>query len=147
MPSLRACLLRRAALRSLRPVCFCKYNSSIRSICTQTLQAHGYRVVTATNGAQAVSVCAQNLAGVQLLITDMSMPIMGGQATIRAIRTLLPRLPVIAASGSDSLAESSRQRELDVQAFLRKPYSADDLLKTVHEVLQGTPTESGEPGV
>ncbi|NBV25403.1 MAG: PAS domain S-box protein [Proteobacteria bacterium] len=107
----------------------------IRNIATQTLEAFGYRVVTASDGAQAVVVCAQHLAGLQLLITDMSMPIMDGKMTIRAIHILLPRLPVIVASGSESAADSPLLKELDVQAFLAKPYSADNLIRTVHEVL------------
>lgn len=111
--------------------------AAIRSIAKQTLEAFGYRVVTANDGAQAVGVCAQNLAGLQLLITDLEMPIMDGKATIRAIRTILPRLPVIVASGSGSLSDAPLQKELDVQAFLRKPFSADDLVRTVNESLQG----------
>ncbi len=110
--------------------------AAIRSIATQTLQAYGYRVLTANDGAQAVGVCAQNMADLQLLITDIAMPIMGGKETIRAVHTILPRLPIIAVSGSDSVADALA-RELDVQAFLRKPFSADDLVRTVHEVLEG----------
>lgn len=91
--------------------------------------------MTAYNGAHAVGVCAQNLAGLQLLLTDMDLPIMDGPAVIRAIRVLAPRLKVIAGSGSGTLADSPGLKELDVQAFLRKPYSADDLIRTVHEVL------------
>ncbi len=112
--------------------------AAIRSIAQQTLQAFGYRVLTASDGAQALGVCAQNLTELRLLLTDMAMPIMDGKATIRAIRSVLPRVPVVIASGSDSLSEATKLKGLDVQAFLHKPYSADDLIRTVHEVLQGT---------
>jgi signal transduction histidine kinase len=108
----------------------------VRSIAAQTLEAYGYRVVTAYDGAQAVGVCAKHLADLQLLITDMAMPIMDGPATIRAVRTLLPRLKVMAASGSDVLSRSIALQELEVQGFLHKPYSADELIRTVHDVLQ-----------
>ncbi|MFA6545008.1 MAG: PAS domain S-box protein, partial [Limisphaerales bacterium] len=110
--------------------------ASIRSIATQTLEAYGYRVVTANDGAQAVGVCAQHLTSLQLLITDMDMPFMDGKKTIRAIRTLLPRLPVIASSGSDAESNPAVLKELDVQAFLRKPFSTDDLIRMVHETLR-----------
>lgn len=109
----------------------------IRSIATQTLEAYGYRAVTASDGAQAVGLCAKHLAELQLLLTDIAMPIMDGPATIRAVRTLLPRLPVIVASGSDSATDSPVLKELAVQTFLHKPYSADELLRTVHDVLKG----------
>ncbi|MFA6546655.1 MAG: ATP-binding protein, partial [Limisphaerales bacterium] len=115
--------------------------AAIRSIATQTLEAYGYRVVTAKDGAEAVGLCAQNLAGLHLLITDMDMPIMDGPAAIRAVRVLAPRVKVVAVSGSGSLAGSPLLKELNVQTFLHKPFSADDLVRTVHEALHGAPTE------
>ncbi len=69
----------------------------------------------------------------------MDMPVMNGKAAI-AIRSILPGLKVIAASGSDALSASTVREELGVQAFLHKPFSADNLLQMVPRVLRGKET-------
>ena len=112
--------------------------ASVLRIAEQTLLAFGYRVVLANDGTQAIGVAAQNRDTLKLLLTDMAMPFMDGRATTRAIRHLLPRLPVIVASGSDEFTDAKRRKELNIQAFLAKPYSAETLLRTVHEVLHRT---------
>ncbi len=109
--------------------------AAIRGIAAETLEAFGYRAVTAGDGAQAVGVCAQHLAELQVVFTDMAMPIMDGQAAIRAIRVLQPKLKIIATSGADELFDSPLLKELEVQAFLHKPYGADALVRAVHDVL------------
>ncbi len=109
--------------------------AAIRGIAAETLEAFGYRAVTAGDGAQAVGVCAQNLAELQVVFTDMAMPIMDGPAAIRAIRVLSPKLKIIATSGADEMFDSPLLKELEVQAFLHKPYGADALVRAVHDVL------------
>ncbi len=107
--------------------------AAIRSILALTLQTCGYRVMVAADGPQAVVLCAKNPIPTQLLITDIDMPIMDGPATILAIRALVPQVKVIATSGTRSLAADIGT--FAAQAFLPKPYSADELLRTVHAVL------------
>ncbi len=65
---------------------------------------------------------------------DMMMPVMDGQASIRAIRKINPQVKIIVVSG---LAEKDRLKNVTeyTNAFLPKPYTAERLLKTVHEVL------------
>ncbi len=110
--------------------------AAIRSVATQTLQMFGYKVLGAADGAQAVAICAQHLEDLRLVITDMSMPIMDGPATVRAVRSLLPKVRVIAASGSEMQPAGGELDTIGAQAVLRKPFSADALARTVHEVLQ-----------
>jgi PAS domain S-box-containing protein len=111
--------------------------ASIRNIAAQALQMFGYRVVTASDGAEAVAVCAGQKDEIQLMVTDLDMPIMDGRAAIRAIQALVPGLPIIAASGIGSKDFMSDPEEPRVQAVLPKPYHADKLLRTVYSVLQG----------
>ncbi len=111
--------------------------AAVRNIATQTLEMFGYQVVAATDGAQAVAVAAQHLGDLQLIVMDIAMPIMDGPTAIRAIRTIVPRMKFIVVSGMDSPAKTITPEELGAEAFLRKPYSADDLLHTVHQVLRG----------
>jgi two-component system, cell cycle sensor histidine kinase and response regulator CckA len=62
----------------------------------------------------------------------MAMPYLDGAATIRALRKISPTLPIIAASGLPAAARN----ELDINAFLAKPYTAEKLLKTLSSILQ-----------
>lgn len=109
--------------------------ASVREITTATLQAYGYRVITASNGAEAIALFAQNRAQIKVILTDMMMPIMDGPATIRAIRSIDPDIKIVATSGlmeRDKLAELAGS---EVQAFLSKPYTAEVLLKSLQKVL------------
>jgi two-component system cell cycle sensor histidine kinase/response regulator CckA len=100
-----------------------------------TLEMHGYRVLTANDGAEALAVLMENRAELQLVLTDMSMPVMDGAATIRALRKIEPRLLIIAATGLTGGGQSGVVQAGGVQAFLRKPYTAEKLLTILQEVL------------
>jgi CheY-like chemotaxis protein len=99
----------------------------------RNLEAHGYKVLTAQNGLEALYVFERNGGQVEVLLTDMMMPGMDGAATIKALKKLKPKLRVIAASGLADVAESAAG---DYQAFLPKPFRVDKLLHVVHDVLQ-----------
>jgi len=110
--------------------------NAIREIARETLNTFGYRVVVASDGAEAMAVFAAHKNEVKLVITDMMMPYMDGPATIRALRRLAPKAPIIATSGlkaEDKLADAA---QLGVRTFLPKPYTAEKLLKTVAAVLK-----------
>jgi len=74
----------------------------IRSVTRQTLETHGYRVLTAADGAEGIALFAQQPAQIAAVITDMMMPVMDGPATIHAMLHLKPRARIIAASGLNS---------------------------------------------
>lgn len=94
---------------------------------------HGYRVLTANDGTEAVALFAQHKDDINLVMTDMVMPYLDGPATITAIRRLNPDVPIIAASG---MSESEKLAEEFTQAtFLQKPFTTERLLATVDAVL------------
>lgn len=109
---------------------------AILEVTRETLEAGGYRVLTAGGGAEAVDLYAQHGRDVAAVITDLSMPGMSGYATIRALRTLDPQVRVITTSG---LGEEGVAPPLveGVRAFLRKPASAARMLATLRAVLDG----------
>ena len=111
--------------------------ASILAITGQTLQAYGYRILTATDGANAVAVYAKHENEIAVVLTDMMMPIMDGPATIHALRRINPAVKIIAASGlnaKDDVAKTSGGRD-GVRHFLMKPYTAATLLKTMRTIL------------
>jgi two-component system, cell cycle sensor histidine kinase and response regulator CckA len=108
--------------------------ASIRELARATLTAQGYRVQTAREGTEAVALYARLRTEVQLVLTDMMMPVMDGPATIRALRQLAPDVRILATSG---LAVAPAVGQAD--AFLPKPFAAHDLLAAVRQVLDRQP--------
>ncbi|HEX3033690.1 MAG TPA: ATP-binding protein, partial [Thermodesulfobacteriota bacterium] len=110
--------------------------ASIRETAKATLKTYGYRVITASDGAEAVALYTHNKEDIKLVIIDMMMPIMDGPTTIRTLRDINPQIRIIAVSG---LAEKDKLIEVgkaEVQhAFIPKPYTAEVLLKTVQSFL------------
>jgi CheY-like chemotaxis protein len=106
---------------------------AMRRITKLTLELYNYRVVTATNGVEALSCYAQQSKEIQVVLLDMMMPIMDGTATIHALEAINPRVRVIAASGIIDRAKQASSSSV-VRAILGKPYTAETLLTTLHEV-------------
>lgn len=100
-----------------------------------TLEVFGYRVLLAGDGTEALAVYAENKEAVQVVITDMMMPFMDGVATIRALRRMSPDVKVISTSGWSDNAKIADIASAGVQKFLPKPYTAEQLLKALAEVL------------
>ena len=108
---------------------------NIREITGATLEKFGYRVLTATDGTDALAAFTERRAEIALVLTDMMMPFMDGAATIRALRKLDPALKIIAASGLNTNGQSADMQTLNVNAFLAKPYTTEKLLNTIAELL------------
>ncbi|MGB8169624.1 MAG: PAS domain S-box protein, partial [Chthoniobacteraceae bacterium] len=109
--------------------------AAVRLITHQTLEAFGYRVIAAGDGAEAVALFAARRAEIAVVLTDMVMPVMDGPATVQMLRTLKPGLRVIGTSGYSSEAQVAVAASLGVKHFLAKPYTADKLLQTLREIL------------
>jgi CheY-like chemotaxis protein len=109
--------------------------ASILSITTQTLRAFGYKVLTATDGADAVGVYAQHKGEIDVVLTDMMMPVMNGSAAIHALMRLNPSVKIIAMSGLYDNEHRAKASGAGVEHFLDKPYTAGTLLKSLRTVL------------
>jgi PAS domain S-box-containing protein len=109
--------------------------SCVRDIARQTLEAFGYRVVTAADGAEAIAEYAQRGSQIALVVTDMLMPIMDGPATVRALTRMNPQVRMIGVSGLDMGNAVARAADAGLRHFLPKPYTAASLLRLVRDVL------------
>jgi len=112
--------------------------TSILTITSQTLHAFGYRVIKASDGAEAVAIYAQHRNEIAVVLTDMMMPVMDGPATIHALLKINPNLKIIAASGLNANGSVAKAVNAGVRHFLSKPYTADTLLKTLRTILNET---------
>jgi PAS domain S-box-containing protein len=110
---------------------------SIREITRGTLETFGYRVLTASDGTEALAVYADKKNEIAAVLTDMVMPFMDGPATIRALQRMNPNVRIIAASGLGTGQHAGEGALEDVAVFLSKPYTAEKLLRTLAQVLRG----------
>ncbi len=108
----------------------------VRNITKQNLEANGYRVLTAQDGSEGVSIYAQHRDEIRLVLTDIMMPRIDGMALAKAVRAMNPGARIIGGSGMAAMAEAAEKAGVSFQALLAKPYTAANLVKTVTEVLQ-----------
>jgi PAS domain S-box-containing protein len=108
---------------------------AIRDVGQKTLEHFGYRVLTATNGAEAVSIYRQQQSEIDAVIIDMAMPVMDGNAAIAALKMIQPKVKIISASGLETESTTNAAEEADRRVFISKPYTAEILLQTLHKVL------------
>lgn len=108
--------------------------TAIREITKLSLETYNYRVLTASDGVEALAIYAQYQKEIDLVLLDMMMPAMDGSLTIRTLQKINPSIKIIAISGlisNEKVAESSGN---GVKAFLSKPCTAKELLKAIHSV-------------
>jgi two-component system cell cycle sensor histidine kinase/response regulator CckA len=70
----------------------------------------------------------------------MTMPVMDGSSTIRALMRINPAVKIVAASGLNANGDSAKLSELGVRHFLVKPYTAEILLTVLNQVLMLNPS-------
>ena len=108
---------------------------ALRAFARRALEKHGYRVLTAANGLDALDVLSAEGRSVALVVSDMVMPRMGGPQLERAMRERGHVAPVLFTSGyAARTADEQRLRDGGVP-FLAKPWTVADLLRAVREVL------------
>jgi PAS domain S-box-containing protein len=105
----------------------------IRKLLQQNLEAHGYRVLTARDGNEAIAVYSQHAQEIALVVTDMMMPGLDGRATITALAMINPQVRIVAVSGLTTCLDV--ELESVVKARLGKPFSIDKLLETVDQTV------------
>jgi two-component system, cell cycle sensor histidine kinase and response regulator CckA len=109
----------------------------VRRLAERNLASAGYTVLTAADGVEAIRVLAVHPGSVELVVTDVIMPTMGGRELAGRVAGARPGTRVLFTSGypGDILTD---QGTLPPGApFIGKPYTADELIATVREVLAG----------
>jgi CheY-like chemotaxis protein len=107
----------------------------ILNLAQQVLRRFGYRVLLARNGVEAVSLYMHRQREIDLVITDMIMPVMDGPTTISALRAINPGVKIIGSSGLVSEGGEAKARQAGLRHFIPKPYTAGTMLNTLREVL------------
>ena len=100
------------------------------------LETHGYKVITSSDGVEALAVYAQHREAIKAVLTDIMMPVMDGAAMMRVLKKLEPNIKVIATSGIDQDAKFDELKALGMKAFIAKPYTADKILTVLRDVIE-----------
>ncbi len=111
----------------------------VRTVTERGLTRHGYKVMSASNGEDALELLASG-EPVDLLISDVVMPLMDGPTMVRAARKDWPDLPILFMSG---YAEEQLRKSIDIDnvAFLPKPFSMIELAEAVRTALATAPAK------
>lgn len=109
--------------------------SAIRETTKTSLETYNYKVLTASDGIEAIALYVQHRTQISLVLIDLMMPLMDGLTTIRTLQKLNPQVKIIATSGLTSNAQVAATARFGVKTFLSKPYTTGELLKSIHQLL------------
>ena len=109
--------------------------AAVRATARRHLERHGYTVLEARHGADALLVWRDHQARIDLVLTDLRMPEMGGRALVAQLRVDAPDLPVVYMSGYPD--QGSVLSDGAHEAFLEKPFSGATLLAAVGAAWSG----------
>jgi signal transduction histidine kinase/ActR/RegA family two-component response regulator len=95
----------------------------------------GYRVTAVHSANEALTAFGQQPGGIDLVITDLTMPGMNGIDLTNALHGVRPELPIILASGFGGARTAHFARGPGLRAVLQKPFAAEALARSVHQLL------------
>lgn len=108
----------------------------VRRVGEKALERHGYRVRLASDGEKALELFRENHREIDLVVLDMTMPVLNGEETLRRMRLISEKVPVIVCSGYNEVEVIRRFTNQKMAAFLQKPYTASKLAEKVKQVLE-----------
>jgi two-component system cell cycle sensor histidine kinase/response regulator CckA len=109
----------------------------VRRLVAEILESNGYSVLQAGDGPSALELLRRHTGPLDLLVTDVVMPGMSGPDVAGAVAAMRPGAQVLYISGyTDASVGHHGMLEPGI-AFLQKPFNADELTRTVREVLDG----------
>jgi two-component system cell cycle sensor histidine kinase/response regulator CckA len=109
-------------------------DEAVRNFNADALREYGYQVITACSGEEALAIIRQHALRIQIMITDVIMPGIGGKELARRARSLRPEIQVVYLSGYGDGA-IALQCELEGASYLQKPSSTEALAQQIRQVL------------
>ncbi len=107
----------------------------LRELLESVLTDNGYRVITAEDGEKAIAAFEKNKGNVQLVLSDLGLPKLGGSDMLNALRKINSEIRVLFASGFVESRDKEWMTQNEVDGFIAKPYRIAEVLKKVREVL------------
>jgi PAS domain S-box-containing protein len=113
--------------------------ASIREITKISLETFNYRVVTAKDGIEALALFAEQYKSIRFVLLDLMMPSLDSATIIRTLQRIDPQVQIITMSGLSTNEPLASSISENVKAFLAKPFTAQDLLQTLHNLKTTSP--------
>ncbi|MCP4872752.1 MAG: response regulator [Proteobacteria bacterium] len=110
---------------------------TVRTVACQVLERHGCRTVHAADGEAGVGLFRQRPDEIDLILLDLTMPVMDGEEAFRIIRSIRPDVPIIVTSGYNRQDTTTRFAGRATAGFLQKPWTAQGLIHVVSNALEG----------
>ena len=107
----------------------------VRSLIREILESHGYRVLEARQGSEALRTAAEHPAPIHLVLTDVIMPGLSGWELANRLASMRPEIKVLYTSGYTDNAIARHEVLAPRTAFLQKPFTLEVLLHKVRELL------------
>jgi hypothetical protein len=110
-------------------------DEALRESISSFLDLHGYKVLEASNGAQALHVASQHTELIQVLITDIILPKMKGTELAREVAKISPQVVTLLMSGYTDREVIDYDPASSTVGFLQKPFGLQTLLQKLREML------------
>ena len=112
---------------------------TVRSLTAHMLEIAGYRILSASNGQEAVEVFAAHRDEIALTLLDIAMPVLGGEEVFRELRRLRPDARILLMSGFDAEEAASDLVRESGASFIQKPFTMGELVEAVQVALDPPP--------
>jgi PAS domain S-box-containing protein len=107
----------------------------VRELGARILTKHGYTILQAVNGREALDLFKKQRSQISLVILDLIMPNMGGKECLKELLKIDPQVNVLVASGYSADASVKETIQMGAKGFAAKPFRVNELLRDVRKVL------------
>jgi len=111
-------------------------DDAVRGVAVQLLRRRGFAVLVAANGREALDLYRRDPARIRAVLLDLTMPVLSGEDTLRALRADDPGLPIVLMSGYSEHEVQGLVGRDGPTTFLQKPFRAPDLYAAVARALE-----------
>jgi PAS domain S-box-containing protein len=108
----------------------------VRTTARNALERYGYTVLTASDGREAVEIFRRHAGEIDVVLLDLTMPVMGGEEALRNFQAVKPAVKVLLSSGFDEVEATRHFTGKGLAGFIQKPYAALKLVERINSVLK-----------
>jgi two-component system cell cycle sensor histidine kinase/response regulator CckA len=123
------------ALRTTETILLVEDEAAVRTLAKKILSQRGYRVFDAADGAIALRVAAAHVGEIDLVLTDVAMPNLGGRGMVEELKELSPEIRVLFMSGYPKEEVFPEKGKGDRTPYLQKPFTGETLFSQVRSAL------------
>ena len=127
------------APRTTETILLVEDESAVRDLAKRILSHKGYRVLEASDGAIALRIAAGHVGEIDLVLTDVAMPNLGGRGMVEELKELSPEMRVLFMSGYPKEEIFPDKAKARVTPYLQKPFTSENLYSEVRAALGYAP--------